>query len=115
MNHTDMTMFSKLPKDVINICISYTGKLNYRFGKYINKIDPNDERYKMIETIPKSSFFYNEYACRIFINIKEFGLEYTINERTNRIRYCFIHKHKYSKHYTFDANNIWRKTVLYLM
>lgn len=117
MSYKALSIFSKLPKDVINICISYTGKVNYRFGKYINRIDKNDKRYEIIKKIQtnKKCFQYND-MYRIFINLNHFSLQYVLNMRINRIRYTFINnKIKYYKYYILDENNIWRNTVIYLM
>ena len=41
------------PIDVVNIILEYQGYHTYRHGKYIKKIDNNDERYKLLKTIPK--------------------------------------------------------------
>ena len=42
-----------LPIDAVNIILEYQGYHTYRHGKYIKKIDNNDERYKLLKTIPK--------------------------------------------------------------
>ena len=52
-----------LPLEIIHHILEYTGKFKYRNGKYMNQIATDDDRYKMLQTIPqiqpyKHSFWY---------------------------------------------------------
>ena len=42
-------IFQYLPKELINIILDYNGKIKYRNGKYINKIDINNDIYNCIK------------------------------------------------------------------
>jgi hypothetical protein len=44
-----MVNWSNLPKELINIIINYTDVVVYRYGKYIDRINKNDSRYKIIQ------------------------------------------------------------------
>ena len=48
-----MNIYSQLPDVLINKIINYTNVITYRYGKYINKISKNDERYKLLDKIPR--------------------------------------------------------------
>ena len=45
-------LFSYLPTDVVHHILKYTGKIKYRNGKYMNQIVTDDNRYKILQTIP---------------------------------------------------------------
>jgi len=48
-----MNIYSQLPDVLIHKIINYTNVITYRYGKYINKISKNDERYKLLDKIPR--------------------------------------------------------------
>ena len=45
--------FKFLPDVLINKIINYTDVVTFRNGKYIDKISKDDERYKLLKTIPR--------------------------------------------------------------
>ena len=66
-----------LPLEIIHHILEYTGKFKYRNGKYMNQIATDDDRYKMLQTIPqiqpyKHSFWYimtiSHKQNKIYIN-----------------------------------------------
>ena len=73
---------NKFPLEVVNHILQYTGKIKYRNGKYMNQIAPDDDRYKMLQTIPQIQSYYNHRFCYM-----------TIPPTQNKI-YC--EKHIYS-------------------
>jgi len=46
-------LFSRLPPEIINQILEFEGYHKYRKGKYIKQISRNDERYKLLKTMPK--------------------------------------------------------------
>lgn len=42
-----------LPQDIIRHIISYSDAVKYRNGKYMNQISKEDERYILLQTIPR--------------------------------------------------------------
>ena len=43
---------NQFPLEIVHHIFEYTGKIKYRNGKYMNQIDTDDNRYKMLQTIP---------------------------------------------------------------
>jgi hypothetical protein len=46
-------IFTRLPTDIINNILNYTGKIYYYKGKYIGKIDKNNDKYNSLMRVPK--------------------------------------------------------------
>ena len=61
----------RFPKEIVHHILEYDGRIKYRNGKYMNQIAQDDERYKMLQTIPKIEPFYNNNNnfWTIFISI----------------------------------------------
>ena len=70
-----------LPLEIIHHILEYTGKIKYRNGKYMNQIATDDDRYKILQTIPqlephKNQFWYmtisnksNKLSCEKHISV----------------------------------------------
>ena len=52
-----------LPLEIVHRILEYDGRIKYRNGKYMNQIASDDERYKMLLTVPKIETCYNHYLC----------------------------------------------------
>jgi len=113
-------IFNKLPLECINKCINYTGKITFRHGKYIDKIDKEDERYKICKKItPVIKLLRNKYVLFLRRNIEPndgLCLYYTLNDVNNHIILEII-SNRTSAYlmYIFDANSIWRRLMNYVM
>lgn len=113
-------IFSRLPIECINKCINYTGKVTFRHGKYIDRIDKDDERYKICKKItPVIKLLRNKYAIYLRRNIEindGICLYYTLNDENNHVILEII-SNKTSAYlmYIFDANSIWRRLMNYVM
>lgn len=74
-------MMNHLPLEIIHHILDYTGKIKYRHGKYMNRIDPEDERYRILQTMPQIKPYKHHFWYM------------TITDKRNKI-YC--EKHIYS-------------------
>ena len=77
-----------IPKELLHIILEYDGKIKYRNGIYINSINKNDYRYKMLIPIIKYKLESLNYAQIIgtrfyfeinFSNIDNMALCYDYN------------------------------------
>jgi len=48
--------FKNLPDEIIHIIVNYTDVVVYRHGKYINRFTKNDNRYTLLNKIPRPIF-----------------------------------------------------------
>lgn len=55
-------MYHYLPLEIINIILSYNDTIKLRNGKYMNQIQKNDQRYEILQTIPKSIMLVNSFS-----------------------------------------------------
>jgi len=62
---------SKLSLELIYYILLYTGIVKYRNGRYIDQIPKTDERYKLVDSIPKHRVFYiaNKYILHVMLKI----------------------------------------------
>lgn len=75
--------FKYLPQDLVPHIVEYTGKIIYRNGKYINRLQKNDIRYKILLKIPKPiKVGLNRFLIRLLdmrqVNRPGYFLEYII-------------------------------------
>ena len=54
---------NQFPLEIVHRILEYDGRIKYRHGKYMNQIASDDERYKMLQTVPKIETCYNHYLC----------------------------------------------------
>ena len=121
--------FTMLPDVLIHKIINYTNIITYRNGKYIDRIPKNDNRYKVIETIPRPikvgsnkvllrlmNYSYYEphgyFIEYIFDNYIKATLKFVIRT-TDVFDKCFIVKSNIKLIY--DANNNWSRIINYSM
>jgi hypothetical protein len=121
--------FKTLPDELIHYIINYTDVVVYRHGKYMNRINVDDERYKILCQISRPiKLTPNNYALKIGArknnNNTYYCLRYCI-ESDIRLSVYVIEKgldgfDKYTiiksyNEYIFDANNRWSTLVQYSM
>jgi hypothetical protein len=89
---------SKLPLELIYHILLYTGIVKYRNGKYIDQIPKTDERYKLVDSIPRHRVFYiaNKYIMYVMLKIvngcKSISMKFDFEN--NKIEYaysCLLH------------------------
>lgn len=87
----DDFIFKKLPTDIINYILEYTGKIYYHKGKYISKLDIS--KYTIL--------------CKIQKPIK------LPNNAYNLYLFNSINKNGYILRYILGSDNVIRLSVLY--
>jgi len=83
-------LFSSLPVDIIHHILSYNEVVKLRNGKYMGQISPTDERYELLQKIPKmilkdsgmvfTSLGETGYLFDIPLTNKEHSLSLSINQ-----------------------------------
>ena len=102
-----MEWCSKIPKDLIHMILEYDGTIKYRNGKYINRISSNDDRYDILQRIPKinthyhNNYFISIYNRKFFLIKKKDGAFITATAvellETNSNKHVFSHDGFYYK------------------
>ncbi len=126
MNNQLIEKFGYLPDEIIHQIINYTDVVVYRHGKYINRINKDDNRYKLLKKIPRpikigqSRFlikllntnregYFLEYVISMYIklNIKFVSYEVDGFDRYLETKSFF--------QYIYDINNNWSQIIYYSM
>jgi len=47
-----------LPLEIVHRILEYDGRIKYRHGKYMNQIAQDDDRYKILQIMPKPCSYY---------------------------------------------------------
>ena len=55
-----------IPVEIVHIILEYDGRIKYRNGKYINQITPNDNRYKMLQSMPQIQPYEHIFYMTIY-------------------------------------------------
>ena len=63
-----MSLFSKLPLNIIDIILSFDGRIVNRNGIYINRLIKDDERFEILYNIPRIYYFSNGMVVQLMIN-----------------------------------------------
>ena len=76
MINVSLSIYKYLPAVLINKIIHYTDVIVYRHGKYINRIDKNDKRYRILQTIPKPIKVYkNNILHKIMLKMLNINIQ----------------------------------------
>ena len=57
---------NRLPLELVHHILEYDGRIKYRNGKYMNQIAPDDDRYKMLQTVPQIQSWENIFYMTIY-------------------------------------------------
>jgi hypothetical protein len=114
--------FQTLPDPLIHSILEYSGKVIYRNGVYLNRIDIC--KYSHINDILSKIEFTRNYICikhnhigttkrkcmqiRYHFNLRELSYKYYSYSRQKTHCYDYYY-------YILDANNIWRPKIYYEM
>ena len=104
------------PDELKQKILNYTNVITFRNGKYINKISPLDERYKLLQCVPKKIIFKNRKILLNLLNSKSSGyiIEYT--RENSKLNLKFVVKNVVLSETNFiHKNTKWVKLVNYSM
>jgi hypothetical protein len=121
--------FKNLPDELIHNIINYTDVVVYRNGKYINRLNKKDERYKVVMSIPTPMKIGSYRILLRLVNRKEsnksgYFIEYIIGFYIKiNIKFVMCEKDRFDRYfntksfaqYIFDANSNWSKIINYSM
>lgn len=128
MDNCLINKFTKLPDVLIHIILDYSDIIIFRHGKYMNRINKNDNRYKNIQNISKPIKIMENKILLKLLNYKYsepigYLLEYTFYNTYNIIKVNFvirrkIYNDKYyditkCNKYIFNINSKYSKLVDY--
>ena len=121
--------FKNLSDELIHHIINYTDIIVYRHGKYINRLNKNDKRYKLLIDIPMPIKIGSQKILLRLLNNKQsnragyfieyiFGFFIKIN-----IKFVTLEKDGFDIYletksfaqYIFDANSNWSRIIHFSM
>ena len=123
-----MINYNDLPIEIINKIINYTDIVFFRHGKYINRINKNDYRYKLINKKKEPIWFGKNkwmFCFKLYdgLNKRGFVMQHYINPYDNL---HYLYKKEFIKHesgifefenittYVFDKQGICRQIFSYI-
>ena len=77
---------NQFPLEIVHRILEYDGRIKYRNGKYMNQIAQDDDRYQMLQPIPKTHSFIDNHNF--------FYMRVSDSRNRNRI---IIHREKHFK------------------
>ncbi len=118
--------FKYLPNDITQIIVNYTDIIVFRNGKYIDRLNKNDKRYKLIYKINRPIYVGpNKIIVKMMDNSKGYVIEYDFHNNLKKATIKFIYKEwdGYDSYYIvktyinciFNSNSVWSKTINYCM
>lgn len=122
-----MECYKFLPDTIIHAIVNYTNVVVYRNGKYINRLNLNQNKYDAIKAIPRPIYVGNHKILIKIITYDLFGciIEYNISEPLFKLNIQFFYllsdsfeRHyeiKSNNNYVLDINNKWHKTINYFI
>lgn len=72
-----MELYQNLPSEIVNIILSYDGKIKYRKGKYTNQIEKTDKRCILLQKIPQPLIINNHFQI-LLLNISSKNINFNI-------------------------------------
>lgn len=62
--------YADLPLDIIHHILEYTGVVKFRHGRYMNQIPQTDERYHIVNSIPRHiSCAFNDNSHGLYVRL----------------------------------------------
>jgi hypothetical protein len=91
-------IFKNTPIDIVIQILDYSGIMKYRYGKFMNQLQKNDIRYKMLENNSQFEPVYlYDFSTKPIHYIRDLGkyfvkLQIVNIENTSKFRYIFQRK-----------------------
>ena len=103
--------FKYLPDELIQKIINYTDIVSYRHGKYINRINKNDNRYNLLKKITRPIFIGRNKILLRLINYDMVGyfIEYEFKNDiiVLNVRVFYRELDGYDKYFTIKSNETY--------
>jgi len=127
MSNNLIEKFGYLPDEIIHKIINYTNVVVYRNGKYIDRINKSDERYRLVKNIPRPIKIGKDRVLLKLLNyVDDLGylIEYRIKDyKTADIKFVWREMDGFDRYlnvktydtYLFDCNSKWSKIISYIM
>ena len=111
MDNKLLDKFSSLPDELIQKIINYTDIVSYRHGKYINRINKNDNRYNLLKKITRPIFIGRNKILLRLINYDMVGyfIEYEFKNDiiVLNVRVFYRELDGYDKYFTIKSNETY--------
>jgi hypothetical protein len=110
-----ITLWKQIPNDMLNRILSYSGVIKYRNGKYINQIPNDDNRYCILQTIPKIHSHYSIFwymSTSYTYNINKFYIEKSLSSYEGEPLISII-VNKYCCEYRFTNQGFFYRYIIY--
>ena len=110
---------NRFPLELVHHILEYDGRIKYRHGKYMNQIAQDDDRYKMLQTMPKiepiidGNYWFTKIGMRKVNNrIKMYAVK-TVSEYSGENPKINIYNTNREWDCVYDKQGIRYRFVLY--
>jgi len=94
-------IFKNTPMDIVKQILDYSGAIKYRNGKFMGRIEKEDERYTILETVsPIKTKLFNGNPWRYIRDLGKFYTYLFIDTAYDEPRYKYIFSKKREKNDT---------------
>ena len=111
-----------LPLEIVHRILEYEGKIKYRHGKYMNQIAQDDDRYKMLLTMPQikpfpnyiQSWYMSVYSRnKIYCEKKQLMSPYTASYYGEKPHLIHIYMDTTMVSYIFISQGFYYEFIIY--
>jgi hypothetical protein len=103
--------FAYLPEILIHKIINYTDVLSYRNGKYIDRINKKDNRYNLLQKIPRPIYVgKNKILFRLInYNMAGYLIEYEITKDVIKlnVKFCYRELDGFERYFTIKSSDTY--------
>jgi len=103
---------NQLPLELVHRILEYDGRIKYRHGKYMNQIDPDDDRYKMLKQMPQIQPYSQIFYMTIYSFDKQCCFEKYETLWPSETPHIYMESTSEIGHYRFKKQNICYKFII---